>query len=128
MPHHKVYIRLGLSKIPEAGIGVIAIMDIPKDDYIFWPDDDELIWIEEEKLLGLPEPIKQMYTDFCVKNRNSYGCPVNFNKLTPAWYLNHSEEPNVYSDEDYRFRASRDIIAGEELTSDYSTYSDDSPM
>jgi SET domain len=125
MPHHLVYARLGVSKIPDAGIGVIAIIDIPKDAYVFWPDDDQMIWVNEDQLTFLPEPLLKMYTDFCVKKGTKYGCPVNFNKLTPAWYLNNSEDPNVYADEHYRFRAARDIKAGEELTSKYSTYSDD---
>jgi SET domain-containing protein len=37
--------------------------------------------------------------------------------------LNDSRKANVAADKDYRFYALRDIKAGEELTSDYRTYS-----
>jgi hypothetical protein len=124
LPHDKVYTRIGISKIPKAGVGIIAIKDIPKDEYIFSPDDDEMVWIAIDKIEDLSVEIKKLYEDFCIKKDNRYGCPINFNKLTPAWYLNNSDIPNVYSDDDYRFRAIRDIKEGEELTSQYSTYSD----
>ena len=52
------------------------------------------------------------------------GCPTSFNKLTPAWFLNHSENPNVAADKAYRFIALKNIKKGEELTADYNRYSD----
>lgn len=123
-PHFKVYTRVAISKIQGAGIGIIAIADIPKNEYIFYPDNDELVWVSENEIKELPENIKKLYIDFCIKKNDLYGCPINFNKLSPAWYLNNSDNPNVYSDEDYRFRALRDIEKGEELTSNYSSYSE----
>lgn len=56
---------------------------------------------------------------------NKYGCPKNFNQLTIAWYLNNSTDPNVGCDSNYNFFALRNIKKGEEITADYSTYSDD---
>lgn len=44
-----------------------------------------------------------------------------------SWYINDprpNEKPNVICDENYDFRALRDINEGEELTVDSSTYSD----
>ena len=124
LPHKKVYTRIGVSKIKGAGVGIIAIADIPKDEYIFYPDDDEMVWINENQLNNLAYNVKQLYTDFCVKKDDLFGCPASFNKLTPAWYLNNSDNPNVYADDQFRFKAIRDIKEGEELTSKYSTYSD----
>jgi len=92
-PHYNVYTRIGKSLIPDAGVGIIAICDIPKDEYIFFPDDDELIWIEIDETKDLSAGIKKLYEDFCIKKDHKYGCPVNFNKLTPAWYLNDSDTP-----------------------------------
>jgi SET domain-containing protein len=53
-----------------------------------------------------------------------YGCPATFNSLTPSWYLNHSTTPNLRCDENYDFFALRTVKPGEELTVDYSTYSE----
>jgi len=124
LPHDNVYTRIGISQIPNAGVGIIAIKDIPKDTYIFFPDDDKVTWIDESKIDELSNSLKKLYLDFCVKKGKKYGCPINFNKLTPAWYLNNSNNPNVYADSELRFKALRDIKEGEELTSEYSSYSD----
>ncbi len=61
-----------------------------------------------------------------MKEDGHYGCPKNFNQLTPSWYLNHSDHPNVAFDSNDEFFALRDIRANEELTVDYSTYSESS--
>ncbi len=124
-PHYKVYTRIGVSTIPNAGVGIIAITKIPIDEYIFFPDNDEIVWVGEERVDDLSANVKRLYKDFCIKENNRYGCPVNFNKLTPAWYLNNNPtDPNVYCDNDFRFKALRDINEGEELTADYSKYSE----
>ena len=67
-----------------------------------------------------------MYDDFCIIKGNKYYCPDNFNNLNVGWYLNESKEnPNVGCDEKYDFFAIRDIKKNDELTVDYSTFSDD---
>jgi len=83
-----------------------------------------LRWIKKSRLRGLAGEHRKLYDDFCIKRGEWYGCPRNFNLMTPAWYLNHSSTPNVASDKSYRFYALRDIRTGEELTVDYGTYSE----
>ena len=68
--------------------------------------------------------MRRLYEDFSIIKGDAYGSPLSFNKLTISWYLNHSETPNVAPDASYRFYALRDIGEGEELTTDYRTYSD----
>jgi hypothetical protein len=75
----------------------------------------------------LPRPIWKLYEDFAVFRGPECGCPTNFNSLTVSWYLNHSNEPNVGCDKQFDFFALRDIEPGEELTADYSSYSDPPP-
>jgi len=121
-PHRGVCVRLGPSGIH--GVGVFAITPIPKGTDVFYGDDAELVWVEKATTEHLPPPLRKLYKDFCVSKGRQYGCPDSFNHMTPAWYLNHSKTPNVVADEEYRFFAARDIAQGEELTVDYSTYSD----
>jgi SET domain-containing protein len=129
LPHENVYTRFGISKIH--GVGVFAIIDIPINTSIFSNDKSEMVWFNEEELelQKLSEEFKNLYKDFCVilKKGDSkvYGCPDNFTNLTISWYLNHSKTPNVYCDQEYNFLTLRDIKAGEELTVDYDTYSDE---
>ncbi len=129
LPHNQVYTRIGVSQIH--GIGVIAIMDIPENTYLFEGDDSEIIWLNEEEihLATLPPEVKELYTDFSVIVKDQdvtiFGCPKSFNNMPISWYLNHSSTPNVICDKQYNFYTIREIKKGEELTVDYATYSDE---
>jgi hypothetical protein len=123
LPHEGVWTRLKPSKIH--GVGVFAIRDIPKGTCVFLHDDQPIVWIDRKSVDNLPLSLKKLYDDFCIVKGDEYGCPKHFDALTTSWYLNHSDEPNVAADEDYRFHAIRDIRAGEELTASYHTYSDE---
>jgi hypothetical protein len=106
------------------GVGVFAIRDIPKGTYVFEPDDDDMVWIDKSVADGLPSPLRKMYEDFPVLRDGEFGCPSNFNRMTIAWHVNASKQPNLKCDPNYKFYASRDINAEEELTADYDEYSD----
>jgi SET domain-containing protein len=122
LPHHRVYTRLICSRIH--GVGVAAIRSIRKGTYLFEPDEGEIVWIRAEEIRTLSREVRRLYEDFAIKKEELYGCPDSFNHLTPAWFLNHSSDPNVAADSEYRFYATRNIKPEEELTVDYGTYSD----
>ena len=122
LPHNQVFARLEPS--PISGVGVFAIIDIPKDTYIFEPDNEALASVRKSETDNLAPALRRLYEDFCVLKGDMYQCPSNFNNLTPSWYLNASAQPNVAADSSLKFYALRDIQAGEELTADYSSYSD----
>ena len=125
LPHDKVFTRLGISKIH--GIGVFAISIIKKGTALFKYDNTEIVWVNASEIVNTSDSIKKMYTDFCViKDHGTlYGCPSNFNQLTMAWYMNHSDTPNVSIYKNYDFRTIRDIQDGEELTINYNTFSEE---
>ncbi len=124
--HDGVCTRLGITA---HGVGVIAILDIPKDTYLFPQDGSDSYGpefsIDMKEVESLPPPIQRMYRDFCVVEDGKYVSyeGFSFNKLTPSWFLNHSKDPNAYRDLNYDSVAARDIKAGEEITADYTTYS-----
>jgi SET domain-containing protein len=122
LPHSGVYTRLRPSKIH--GVGVFAIQNIKKGTYIFPEDNDRITWVDERQLRDIPTPLGRLYKDFAIIKGKKYGAPRNFDRLTTAWYLNHSKKPNVAIDRNFRFYALLYIRAGEELTVDYDTYSD----
>ena len=117
-----VYARLRPSKIH--GVGVFALIDIPRGTYVFTDEDEPIVWVDKELVEALPSPIQQLYCEFAIIKNDKFGAPKSFNALTPSWYINHSTEPNVAADADYRFYAIRDVVAGEELTADYRKYSE----
>ncbi|MBC9033899.1 SET domain-containing protein [Sphingomonas sp. JC676] len=125
-PHDLVWARLGASS--RHGVGVFAIMFIPKGTDIFANDQQEMVWIEADALDTLPAESEQkrLYQDFAVRRGTLLGCPINFNLLTVGWYLNEpdpGEEANVAVGDGLAMTAVRDIAAGEELTIRYSTFS-----
>lgn len=126
MPHDAVYARIQPSKLH--GVGVFAIRDIPKGTKLFPDDNADLVWRKRDalKLDDLPKEIRNLYDQFClIKDKGkTYGCPKSFNLMTIAWYLNHSKEPNVGCDKNYRFFALKSIRKGEELTADYGAYNE----
>lgn len=127
LPHEGVYVRLGLSAVH--GIGVFAIRPIPAGTDIFANDGVPLVWVSKAELeqAGLTAAERAFYRDFGINRGDRIGCPANFNNLTPGWYLNEPApggRANVVAGEGFAFTARRDIAEGEELTIDYSGFSE----
>jgi SET domain-containing protein len=121
-PHDKVFTRLGPSR---NGIGVFAIAQIPAATLVFARDDTEIVRVPKQIVSALGDPeIERLYFDFCPTREDAFLAPTSFNQLTVGWYLNHSDCPNVEADSRFRFFTRRAINRGEELTADYSTYSE----
>jgi hypothetical protein len=127
-PHTKVYTRLRPSSVANGGVGVFAIRRIKKGTPLFPGDNEEVLWVRKKDLSNQPRQIRRLYEDFAVSREGRFGCPQNFNRLTVAWYLNEpapGQAANVRCvEETLDLFALRDIREGEELTVDYSTYSD----
>lgn len=130
LPHRGACTRLLPSKVGNGGIGVFAIRKIRSGAPVFVGDYDEMVWVRKNELPRAPKSIRRLYDDFAVIQTDQkskvtrYGCPINFNRLTIAWYLSRSPSPNMRRDESYNVFALRDIEPGEELTVDYRTYSE----
>lgn len=124
LPHRNVYARLKPSKLKKGAIGVFAISKIKVGTRIFAGENEEICWMHKSSIPKTGS-IGALYREFAIVNDGYYGCPVSFNRLAPAWFMSHSKNPNVQCDENYDFIASREILAGEELTVDFLTFSDE---
>ncbi|MHB8581263.1 MAG: SET domain-containing protein [Ignavibacteriaceae bacterium] len=124
LPHVGVYVRLRPSKIH--GVGVFAIRKIQKGIYPFKGENSGLIWLNKKEIQKLPKTIKNLYNDFCIIKNNGelYGAPKNFNLMTTAWYVDDTKVPNLGYDKEYNFYNLRNIEVGEELSVDYSTFTE----
>jgi uncharacterized protein len=121
LPHRNLYTRI---KASANGVGVFAIRDIPQGTPLFVGDVGGTVGIPVSEVEAIAdEEVRRMYTDFCPVVNDCFVAPKDFNQITMGWYLNHSAEPNVAALKDLRFIASRFIPKGEELVSDYTTYS-----
>ena len=130
---NEVYARIGVSKIKGAGVGVIAIRDIPKGVNPFRVLGKECtgvkgIKVKKSEVEKLDKNVKKLVKDFIAPSKDYYSIPrTGLNSLDISFYLNHSDKPNLdmwYSDKcSYTlFRTKKKIKKGEELTIDYSLY------
>jgi uncharacterized protein len=124
-PHHNLYTRL---KACAHGVGVFAIRDIPAGLRLFGGESAAIVRVPRAVVDRIADAeLRRMYFDFCPSVNDVFIAPADFNLLTMEWYLNHSANPNVVADHKMRFSACRSIAIGEELTTDYASFSDHSP-
>ncbi len=123
LPHENVFVRLKPSRIH--GVGVFAIRNIKKGTDLFpFGDREKILWIDKKRISRLRGEARHLYDYFGIRMGDKLGVPVNFSQIIIPWYMNHSFHPNTYVDQDYRAIASRNIKKGEELTLDYTTFTD----
>lgn len=121
-PHKDLYTRIMASP---NGIGVFAIRDIPEGTRLFVGDRARTVSVPVKEVEAIADDeIKRMYVDFCPLIDGHYVAPENFNQITMSWYLNHSTEPNVTMLRDLNLVASKLIRKGEELRTDYTSFSE----
>lgn len=122
-PHRNLHTRLQVS--PGRGIGVFAIRDIPQRTRLFAGDSGETVRFPLAAFERIEDAaVRQVYLDFCPLVDGAFVAPVDLNQLTMAWYMNHSREPNVAADALLHFTTSRLVRKGEELTTDYTRFSE----
>ena len=123
--HRNLYTRLNKA---EHGIGLIAIRDIPENFRLFEGDEGAVVRVPRAVVDTISDDeVRRMYFDFCPTVNGHFIAPIDFNQLTMSWYMNHSTSPNVQGDENLEFISCRPIAAGEELTIDYSRFSEHAP-
>ena len=124
-----VYCRIGVSKIH--GIGIFAVRDIPAEVNPFIglnpkAESYEIrISVDEIKLNpDISEEVKKMVDDFYAKENGEYIFPpFGLNEMPISFFSNYSSNPNIALQPNDRFLTLHEIKAGEELTSDYKTFS-----
>lgn len=117
---NETYVALKAS--PIHGIGVFAIIDIPKGcRSIFSTGMGEWIKVPITEVEALPEHSRSLIETYCLFDEENYFVPeYGFKMIDPVIYLNHSSSPNIISINDgEEFEALVDIPAGQELLVNY---------
>lgn len=98
------------------GIGCFTDRAIPKGAVALeWAADD----FQRVEAASVTEN-KWLYERYCIRDGEHYLCPLDFQRMSVGWYLNHSKDPNIASsDEGDTWIALRDIAEQEELVIDY---------
>ena len=112
-------VRLAVTK---NGIGVRATAPIAKGQLVRIWEPGDMIYIPLEAVRDI-EYLKWLNV-FGIIAWQGFFAPPNPNRMSLAWYINHSSKPNLtitVSPAKWTIRARRSIKAGEELTVDYGT-------
>lgn len=118
----QTFVRLQPS--PVHGIGVFAIIDIPKDcKNLFSEEPGEWHTLTMAEFYALPEHARSLVETYCLFDEHTYYVPANgFKQMDLSLFLNHSDQPNIISvNGGEYFMTLREIAAGEELLIDYGT-------
>ena len=108
--------KLAPSKIPNAGVGIFALTSIPEGYPIFGPKGFSH-FISWEEIETVPFKVKEHIRQICHCNASGFWLDGHLDKIDMSYYVNHSENPNIWHDKEADvFYTDRRIEAGEELT------------
>jgi len=105
-------------KNSDYGVGVFAVHDIKADTYlrVFGDEDNP----NDVSIVRKKEDVPEFFRSYCVDRGETMECPSDFGCMEIGWFINHSKSPSSYV-RDREFYALRDILAGEEITTDYNS-------
>ena len=108
------YCRIKESNIH--GVGVHAVVDIEKGVNLF-PDCvcdlSKIVKIKKEEVLHLDQSVRKMMSDFFIETKTHYFTTVSLNRIDISYFLNHSDTPNCFwNEEDDSFYTLENIKIG----------------
>ena len=103
-----------LLKPSKYGVGVFAAHDIVKGTYLKLFGDESVRTMQRSE-------VPEIFQDYCVGKGEMLTCPTDFSAMHVGWYLNHSKDGFNAKHQNFKWFASRDIKAGEEMLVDYNT-------
>lgn len=104
------------------GVGLFALRDIKKDELLFkFCTEDIEIAAKDFQSTAHPNVTEYIGRMCCYnKDDDSYILDVPLFMIYMEYYINHSDDSNIFWDrDDHEMYAMRDIKAGEELTTYY---------
>ena len=116
------YTKLSPSNVCD-GVGVFAIRFIPSGTKLFLDCNTDVDFIRWDELEDVPNSVIEYLKSICNSDENGFYLSRTINNINIAYYVNHSETPNVYHNLDTdTFITLRDIYMGEELLCEYKEH------
>ena len=110
-----LYTYLAPSKVC-GGVGVFSLVDIPKGT-IIWKERQEAVKVPWDKI---PDWMEEHITSLTWCDEEGFWIDCDLDRIYQAYYVNHSDDPNLGVDEEEFYIAIRDIKKDEELLYRYS--------
>jgi uncharacterized protein len=100
------------------GIGIFTTHDIAKDTplRLFGNEQEH----EHNSTVLKKSQIPEIFRGYCINMGKEMICPQDFGVMPIGWFINHSEDPNIYH-KNLKWFALRNINNGEELLADYNS-------
>jgi hypothetical protein len=115
-----ILVKLVPSSIVGAGVGIATLTEIDKNEIVFAPKDT--CFVRWDELLDVEDNIINYIKKICHNNEHGFWIDCHINDIGAAYFVNHSEEPNLIHDgEKDIYYSARKIHIGEELTCKYSS-------
>ena len=113
-------LRLKPSKVCD-GVGLFSIVEIKKDEIIFDDVTADDIYIRWDEIPDLRDEVKNYLNSMCNSDKNGLYLSRTPNNINLAYFVNHSDNPNVFHDLELdRFIAIKDIGVDEEIVCVYN--------
>ena len=110
-----LYTYLAPSKVCD-GVGVFSLCDIPKGT-IIWKERQEPVQVPWDKI---PKWMEDNIVSLTWCDKDGFWIDCDLDRIYQAYYVNHSDNPNLGVDEEDFYIAIRNIKKGEELLYRYS--------
>ena len=110
-----LYTYLAPSKVCN-GVGVFSLCDIPKGT-IIWKGRQEPVKVPWDKI---PKWMEDNIVSLTWCDKDGFWIDCDLDRIYQAYYVNHSDNPNLGVDEEDFYIAIRNIKKGEELLYRYS--------
>jgi len=110
-----LYTYLAPSKVCD-GVGVFSLCDIPKGT-IIWKERQEPVKVPWDKI---PKWMEDNIVSLTWCDEEGFWIDCDLDRIYQAYYVNHSDDPNLGVDEEDFYIAIRDIKKDEELLYRYS--------
>ena len=110
-----LYTYLAPSKVCD-GVGVFSLCDIPKGT-IIWKERQEPVKVPWDKI---PKWMEDNIVSLTWCDKDGFWIDCDLDRIYQAYYVNHSDDPNLGVDEEDFYIAIRDIKKDEELLYRYS--------
>lgn len=114
----KAVVKIVPSSIIGAGVGVVALTTIDKNEIVFAPESNQFVLWQEVSLCG--KEVVDHIKSVCNNNEFGFWIDCEVNKINAAYFVNHNDAPNLHHDLDNDiYYALKDIEIGDELTCKY---------
>ncbi len=112
--YNESYVCLKPSKVD--GVGVFALRYIPANVYVFYDMISDVDFYRWEQIYDVHPNVKEYIKKMCHTTFDGFYLSRTFNNISFAYYLNHSDTPNVqFLDHIRRWKTIKEIHEGEEL-------------